>query len=433
MKKVGFITLGCKVNIYESNALKNELVNKGFIISDDLNDCDVYIINTCSVTNMADSKSRKMIHKCIKLNPTAVICVMGCYVQTNEEAKNIEGVDILVGNGNKKDVVDQIIKMLNADRKEKYVNILDILETHEYEPLDVTTYDHTRAFVKIEDGCENFCTYCIIPYARGPIRCKKSIDVIEEIKRVVNEGYKEVVLSGIHTGKYKDGDINLSKLVKKIITEVPDLKRLRLSSIEINEIDDEFIELMKNNDVLANHMHLPLQSGSDNVLSKMERRYDKSYFLDKINKIKKARPKISLTTDIIVGFPYETEEDFLETMEFAKLVGFSKLHVFPYSMRKGTKAALMPQIKDDVKKDRTKRLIELSNELEDEYYKKQLGKHFDVIVEQTLTNDLMIGHTSNFLQVHLPLDKSLIKKQVNVVITEYKDKKIYGEVENIIN
>lgn len=433
MKKVGFITLGCKVNIYESNALKNELVNKGFIISDDLNDCDVYIINTCSVTNMADSKSRKMIHKCIKLNPTAVICVMGCYVQTNEEAKNIEGVDILVGNGNKKDVVDQIIKMLNADRKEKYVNILDILETHEYEPLDVTTYDHTRAFVKIEDGCENFCTYCIIPYARGPIRCKKSIDVIEEIKRVVNEGYKEVVLSGIHTGKYKDGDINLSKLVKKIITEVPDLKRLRLSSIEINEIDDEFIELMKNNDVLANHMHLPLQSGSDNVLSKMERRYDKSYFLDKINKIKKARPEISLTTDIIVGFPYETEEDFLETMEFAKLVGFSKLHVFPYSMRKGTKAALMPQIKDDVKKDRTKRLIELSNELEDEYYKKQLGKHFDVIVEQTLTNDLMIGHTSNFLQVHLPLDKSLIKKQVNVVITEYKDKKIYGEVENIIN
>ena len=265
MINVGFITLGCKVNIYESNALKNELIAKGFNIKEADSLCDVFIINTCSVTNMADAKSRKMIHKCIKMNPEAIICVMGCYSQTNPEAKSIEGVDILVGNGNKKDVVSQIEKMLTEPKHEKYVNILDILETHEYEPLDVTTYDHTRAFVKIEDGCENYCTYCIIPFARGPIRCKKAENVIEELKRVTNEGYLEVVLSGIHTGKYKDGDINLSKLVKKILNDVPALRRLRLSSIEINEIDDEFIELMKENKVIANHLHLPLQAGSDKI------------------------------------------------------------------------------------------------------------------------------------------------------------------------
>lgn len=428
MINVGFITLGCKVNIYESNALKNELLAKGFTIKEADEDCDVYIINTCSVTNMADAKSRKMIHKCIKMNPEAIICVMGCYAQTNPEATSIEGVDILVGNGNKKDVVAQIEKMLNEPKHEKYVNILDILETHEYEPLDVTSYDHTRAFVKIEDGCENFCTYCIIPFARGPIRCKKADDVIEELRRVTGEGYLEVVLSGIHTGKYKDGDTNLSKLVKRILNEVPELKRLRLSSIEINEIDDDFIELMRENKVIANHLHLPLQAGSDKILAKMERRYDKAYFLDKVNKIKNARPDVSLTTDVIVGFPYEEEEDFRETMEFCKEIGFSKLHVFPYSMRRGTKASEMPQIRGDIKKDRAKRLIELSNTLEDNYYSTQINKNFDVIVEQRVTDLLMIGHTSNFLQVHLPLDESLIRKQVNITVTEYKNGKIYGKI-----
>ncbi len=428
MRQVGFITLGCKVNIYESNALKNELIERGFSITDANEKCDVYIINTCSVTNMADAKSRKMIHKCINMNPEAIICVMGCYSQTNPEAKTIEGVDILVGNGNKKDVVSQIEKMLDREVKEKYINILDILETHEYEKLEVTTYDHTRAFVKIEDGCENFCTYCIIPYARGPVRCKCADDVISELKRVTEMGYIEVVLSGIHTGRYMDNDTNLSKLVKRILEEVPLLKRLRLSSIEINEVDDDFIELMRNNKILANHLHLPLQSGSDKILSKMERRYDKAYFLNKVNKIKNARPDISLTTDVIVGFPYEEEEDFIETMEFCKEIGFTKLHVFPYSVRKGTKAALMPQVKDNIKKERTKRLIELSDSLEEKYYKSQIGKRLDVIIEQELKDNLMIGHTSNFLNVHLPLDKNLLRKQVNVEIVDLKNDKLFGKI-----
>lgn len=428
MKQVGFITLGCKVNIYESNALKNELIERGFTITEPNEKCDVYIINTCSVTNMADAKSRKMIHKCINMNPEAIICVMGCYSQTNPEAKTIEGVDILVGNGNKKDVVLQIEKMLESPIKEKYINILDILETHEYEKLEVTSYDHTRAFVKIEDGCENFCTYCIIPYARGPVRCKKADDVIAELKRVTEMGYIEVVLSGIHTGRYMDNNTNLSKLVKRILEEVPLLKRLRLSSIEINEVDDDFIELMRNNKILANHLHLPLQAGSDKVLEKMERRYDKAYFLDKVNKIKDARPDISLTTDVIVGFPYEEEEDFVETVEFCKEIGFTKLHVFPYSMRRGTKASLMPQIKDNIKKDRTKRLLELSDRLEEKYYESQIGKKLDVIVEQELKDDLMIGHTSNFLNVHLPLDKKLIRKQVDVEIVKFENGKLFGKI-----
>lgn len=429
MKRVGFITLGCKVNIYESNALKNELISKGFEITEANEDCDVYIINTCSVTNMADAKSRKMIRKAIKLNPNAVVCAMGCYVQTNEEAKNIEGVDILVGNGNKKEVVDQIINKLNEKKTPKYVNILDILNTHDYEPLDVTTYDHTRAFVKIEDGCENFCAYCIIPYARGPVRCKGADDVISEIKRITEMGYLEVVLAGIHTGRYKDNDINLSKLIKRILNDVPKLKRLRLSSIEINEVDDEFIELMKENDILANHLHLPLQAGSDLILSKMERKYDTSYFLERVNKIKSARPDISITTDVIVGFPYETDKEYKETKDFISKIGFSKLHVFPYSMRKGTKAVEMPQVHDATKKNRAADLIEYSKELEAKYAANFIGKKLEVIVEQALDNNTMVGHTSNFLQVIMDLDENLIGKNVLVEISEIQDLKVYGKIE----
>lgn len=428
--KCGFITLGCKVNIYESNALKEELEKRGFEVIEAEDDCDVYVINTCSVTNMADAKSRKMIRKCIKMNPSAVICAMGCYVQTNPEAKTIEGVDILIGNGNKKEVVDKIMEFVNGKRKEKYINILDILNTQEYERLGVTTYDHTRAFVKIEDGCENFCTYCIIPFARGPVRCKDSDSVIEELKNITKNGYKEVVLAGIHTGRYNDGKVNFSGLVRRILNEVTDLKRLRVSSIEINEIDDDFINMMKESDVLANHLHLPLQAGSDNVLKNMQRKYDINFFKEKVRKIKEARPDISITTDIIVGFPLETEEDFLESCNVAKELGMSKLHVFPYSKRAGTIAAKYLQVNDSIKKDRTSRLIKLSDELEMEYANKFVGKVLDLIVEQKTAENRMIGHTSNFLQVTLPLDESLIKKQVNVRILSVENGKILGIVES---
>jgi len=426
--KVGFITLGCKVNIYESNALKNELIDAGFIVGDADENCDCYIINTCSVTNTSDAKSRKMIHKCIKMNPNALCCVMGCYSQTNpEEASKIDGVDILIGNGNKHEAVMKIKELLNQKRKAKYVNILDILEEHEYENLSSHIFDHTRAFVKIEDGCENFCTYCIIPYARGPIRCKKADLVIEELQGICALGYKEVVLSGIHTGKYNDGEYNLSGLVRRILNEVKGLKRLRLSSIEINEIDDEFIQMMKENDVLANHLHLPLQAGSDKILKLMNRRYDKAFFKEKLDKIKAVRADISITTDVIVGFPYEEEADFMETYNFCIENGISKIHVFPYSVRRGTKAADMPQVKDNIKKDRAHRLIELSNKLEEEYYKKFIGCKMDVIFEQKY-NEYLIGHTSNFLQVIIPYDKKYLKENVEVELLKYVDGKLLGKI-----
>ena len=428
MKKVGFITLGCKVNIYESNALKNILTEKGFLVVEPSSDCDVFIINTCSVTNMADAKSRKMIHRCIKLNPEAIVCAMGCFIQTNDDAKEIDGIDILIGNGNKKDAVDLIIKKLNEGKKEKTIDILNILESNEYEPLGVTTYDHTRAFVKIEDGCENFCTYCIIPYARGPVRSKPKDEVIEELKRITNNGYKEVVLAGIHTGRYNDNGFKFSDLVELILKEVPLLERLRISSIEMNEVDDKFIELMKNNKVLANHLHLPLQAGSDLILEKMERKYRVKDYIQKVLDIRKARPDISITTDVIVGFPYETEKEFMETYNLCNELKLTKLHVFPYSMRKGTKACLMPQVKDIDKKDRAKRLIELSSKLELEYASKYVGKVLDCIPEQKTSNGNMIGHSSNFLQIILPYDKSLISKPINVRIKEIVDGKIYGEI-----
>ena len=428
MKKVGFITLGCKVNIYESNALKCELTDRGYIVGEADSDCDCFIINTCSVTNTADSKSRKMIHKCIKMNPSAILCVMGCYAQTNDEVKEIDGIDILIGNGNKKSVVDTIDSMISGKRKEKRIDILNILETTEYEKLGVTSYDHTRAFVKIEDGCENYCTYCIIPFARGRVRCKPIDEVIEELKRITNEGYLEVVLSGIHTGRYKDHDVNFSGLVKRILDEVPKLKRLRVSSIEMNEVDDEFIALMKDHKVIANHLHLPLQSGSDVILSKMERKYDVRAYIDKVKALRSARPDISITTDVIVGFPYEGEAEFMETYNLCKDLGLSKLHVFPYSMRKGTKASLMPQIKDSEKKDRAKRLIELSNYLEEEYAKKFIGSILDIIPEQETLGGMMMGHTSNFLQVFMPKDLDKIGKLYNVKITKIENGKIYGEI-----
>lgn len=429
MSKVGFITLGCKVNIYESNALKNLLMENGLEVKEPDEDCDVFIINTCSVTNMADAKSRKMIHKCIKLNPSAIICAMGCFIQTSQDAKDMDGIDIVIGNGNKKDAVNLILKMLKEGKKDKVIDVLNILETSEFEPLGVTTYDHTRAFVKIEDGCENFCTYCIIPYARGPVRSKPKGEVIEELKRIASNGYKEVVLAGIHTGRYQDGDTKFSDLVETILKEVKEIKRVRVSSIEMNEVDDKFIHLMKENKVLANHLHLPLQAGSDLVLSKMERKYDVAGYIEKVKAIRAARPDISITTDVIVGFPYETEKEFMETYNLCKELRLSKLHVFPYSVRRGTKAALFPQVKDDEKKDRAKRLIELSQKLEEEYANQFVGQILDCIPEQATKDGFMIGHTSNFLQVILPYNPELIGKVIDVKISNVKDGKIYGEIQ----
>ena len=429
MSKIGFITLGCKVNIYESNALKDKFIELGHEVSDAKSDCDAFIINTCSVTNMADSKSRQMIHKCIKLNPNAIICAMGCYIQSNEEAKDIPGVDILLGNSNKGEAVTKIIEMLEKKKRERYVNIKDILKNKEYEPLTATMFDHTRAFVKIEDGCQNFCSYCVIPFARGPVRSKPLMLALREFKDIANLGYKEIVLSGIDIGKYydKETNTNFSGLVKLMLENIPDIKRIRVSSIEITQIDDEFLELLKNNQVITSHIHLPLQSGSDIVLKDMRRKYDTNKFLEIVNKIKDSRPDIAITTDVIVGFPTETEEEFNNSVEFIKKIGFAKLHVFPYSVRKNTKAAEMKQLQDSIKKDRAQRLIKISDELEKNYYLKFIGDTQDVLFEQS-NKEYTIGHTSNYLEVRIPKDDSLIGNIVNVSLLRYENGYIIGKI-----
>lgn len=404
MYKVGFITLGCKVNIYESNALEELLVNNGYSIIEPSSACDIFIINTCSVTNTADQKSRQMLSKCRKMNSNAIIVMMGCYIQTS---KNIDlDADIILGNGNKEELIPLLNEVL--EKRSKKVNIIDIMQKKDYDNLLVSTYDHARAFVKIEDGCNQFCAYCIIPYARGPIRSKKADTVIKEINDIVDNGFNEVVLSGIHTGKYNDNGIKLSDLIERILNETK-LKRLRLSSIEINEIDDKLLDLMAKSNVLANHLHLPLQSGSDTILKLMNRPYDTKYFIDKVNKIRSIRPNIALTTDVIVGFPYETEELFLETKKFVKDVGFAYLHVFPYSKRNGTKAASMPQINGLIKKIRSADLNTVSKLLQLNYYDSNINNVEEVLFEQR-DGDYLIGHTSNFIKVRVKTNLDYIKE-----------------------
>ena len=429
MSKIGFITLGCKVNIYESNAIKDKLIEMGHEIVKASSECDAFVINTCSVTNMADAKSRQMIHRCQYLNPNAIICAMGCYVQSNDEARRIYGIDILLGNTNKGEAAEKLDYMLKSGKKERYVNIKDILHTKEYEPLTATMFDHTRAFVKIEDGCQNFCSYCIIPFARGPVRSKPLLLTLREIKDICDSGYKEVVLSGIDIGKYydKETNTNFSKLVKTLLETIPSLERIRISSIEITQIDDEFLDLLKNNPRITSHIHLPLQSGSDIVLKDMNRKYDTNKFLEIVNKLREARPDISLTTDVIVGFPTETDEEYIKSVEFIKKIEFSKIHVFPFSARKNTKAAQMKEVKDNIKKERTSNLINVSKELEETYYKKFIGNSLDVLFEKS-NDEYTMGHTSNYLEVRVLKDDSLIGNIYNTSLDTYENGYIIGKI-----
>ena len=395
--KVGFCSLGCKVNLYESEYMMSLFKERGYTIGDFDEDCDIYVINTCTVTNNADSKSRKMINHIKNNHPNSIIVVCGCFVESNKFS-DTESIDIVIGNYNKSKVVDLVSSYIKE--KKQLIEQYDMKKVP-FEDMMINHFeDKTRAFVKIQDGCCNFCSYCIIPYVRGPIRSKKFNKVLEEVKSLVSNDYKEIVLTGIHTGSYgKDLGTNFSTLLEELL-KIENLKRLRISSIEITELDDKFLELLKN-DKLCNHLHIPLQSGSDKILKLMNRKYDKKQFLEMINKIRSIRPSISITTDAIVGFPQETEEDFEEYIDFVKQVKFSKLHVFPYSKRNGTKAAEMDgQIDPKVKKERAKKLIELSKKLEKEYAYKFIGEELDVLVENH-DSSYAYGHTSNYLKIRL--------------------------------
>jgi len=388
-------TLGCKVNTYESNVMRDKLLNSGYIEGNEDNS-DIYIINTCTVTNTSDNKSLKTIRQVIRKNSDAIIVVVGCMTQVNSKILDDLNVSIILGNSGKSDIVKYIEEYKKTGIK---IKVIDNIMQKDFEDMCLNNFNKTRAFVKIEDGCENFCSYCIIPYARGKVRSKKPEVVINEIKKLVNDGHKEIVLTGIHTGHYgSDINYNFSKLLTDI-EKIEGLSRLRISSIEITELDDEFLEVLKNSKILVDHMHIPLQSGSNDILNLMNRKYDKAYFIDKINKIRSIRPDISITTDIIVGFPGETDELFKETIDTVNKIRFSKIHVFPFSLRKGTKAEQLPNhIDDKLKKNRVKELIMLSKELEIEYSNKFVGKKIEYLPE-IYKEGYVMGHTGNYLSV----------------------------------
>ena len=421
--KVGIYSLGCKVNIYESEYVTNLLKENDYEIVPFDSKADIYIINTCSVTNESDKKSRKIINRARKNNQDACIIVMGCYSQVSSDEI---AADIILGNKDKSKIIELINDYFKSKEKKK---LIYDLTNAEFEDMEIKSFEnHTRAFVKVQDGCNAFCSYCIIPYTRGRVRSKKVESVINEVTNLVNNGYKEIVLTGSHTGRYGiDINSSLEELLLKLV-QIPGIFRIRLSSIEINEITPNIIKLLKENNIMAKHLHVPIQSGSNKILKLMNRRYNKEEFLDMINKLKEI-PEISLTTDLIVGFPHETDEDFNETIDTLKKIGFTKIHTFPYSRRKGTPADRMDeQVPSEIKKERVHEILELSNEYEGIYYKNKIGKVYDGVVEHH-NNGETIVHTSNFIPVIVDNTNLNNNDIVKVKIEKVDNLKVYGSIE----
>lgn len=389
-------TLGCKVNTYESELIHNLFIRKGYVYSKD--NADVYVINTCTVTNMSDRKSRQIINATRRDNKNAIIVVCGCFSQNAFNSGRLDEIDadIIIGNKDKSKIVEYVEDYIKNKRKTtKFYNMDEV----EFENMELDSMEgRTRAFVKIEDGCENFCTYCIIPYVRGKVRSKSHEMVIEEVTNLVNKGYKEVVLTGIHTGHYVDKDYNFEHLLRDLVT-ISGLLRLRISSIEINELTDGVLDIFSKSDVLVPHLHIPLQSGSDHILKEMNRKYDKEYFINRIEYIKSIKKDVSITTDVITGFPGETDMEHLESMETIKKIGFTKVHVFPYSDRYNTVASKMSnKVDGNVKKERVKDLLMLSDELENSFNSKFYGRVLPVLIEEE-KDSYFYGHTANFIRV----------------------------------
>ena len=405
-----FISLGCKVNSYESNALKELFLLNGF---EENGKYDIVVINTCSVTAVADQKSRQIIRRERRNNPNAILCVMGCYSQKNAEyVKNECGADIIVGTSNRDKIVE-FVKQFIKDKKQ-IIAIDGDTRQFKYESFGtVAIPKSTRAYVKIEDGCNNFCSYCTIPYTRGIARSRDKDEIINEISTLVEHGFKEIVLTGIHTAHYglDNKACSFSDLVEEICN-IPGLYRLRISSIEESEIDDKFLELLSKYPCIAQHLHMPLQSGSKTVLKRMCRKYNVENYINKVNKITKILPNIAITTDVIVGFPGETDEEFEETVDFIKKVNFSELHVFPFSAREGTKAYDMPnQVKSEVKAKRVETLLKLSENLHKRYIDKFKNQELEVILEErNKTTGLLSGFTSNYIKLEADLPDEYIGK-----------------------
>lgn len=430
MKTVAFHTLGCKVNTYESEAMLKLFANDGYKEVEFKEQADVYVINTCTVTNTGDSKSRQMIRKAYRNNPQAVICVVGCYSQVaSDEIASIEGVSVVLGTQFRSEIVE-LVKQYQSSQKQ-IIKIADVMRSPRFEDLDIDEFTkNTRAFLKIQDGCNNFCTYCIIPYARGKMRSRDKESVLSQAQSLVNHGFSEIVLTGIHTAGYGQDfeDYSFYDLLVDLTTKVKGLKRLRISSIEMSQVSEEIINLIADSKIIVDHLHIPIQSGNDNTLKRMNRHYTTKQFEDKYFELKKKLPSLSVTTDVIVGFPGESDEDFESTYNWIKKLHFNQLHVFPYSKRKGTPAARMKdQVDEKIKKQRVKSLLDLSHELMKDYALQQFNQVLEVLIEEQ-EGDYMIGHASNYLKVKVKLPLSSVGHIYKVLIKDIDDVILIGEM-----
>jgi len=430
MKKVAFCTLGCKVNQYETNAMEEKFIKSGYEIVNFEQEADIYVINTCTVTNMSDKKSRQMIRKAKQLNLNSIVVAVGCYAQVSKEKlEEIEEVDLILGNNEKK----EILKYIEEFEKEKIVHLEDVMYQKEFVDFGTTTHmEKTRAVIKVQDGCDRFCSYCIIPYARGRVRSRKLESVIEEIDSLAQNGVKEVVITGIHIASYgKDFKENIGLIeLLEAINKIEGIQRIRLGSLEPTIIDETFLNRLSKLDKICHHFHLSLQSGCDETLKRMNRKYTTIEFEKVINLLRDTYDDVILTTDIIVGFPGETEEEFNNTYNFLKKIAFYKMHVFKYSRRKGTKADLMEnQIQSNVQDERSKKLLELSEKHQEEYNSKYIGQTVEVLFEEK-QGEYIKGHTGNYLIVKVKSEniEKYHNKLKKVKIFECINEELIGSV-----
>ncbi|MDI3257333.1 MAG: tRNA (N(6)-L-threonylcarbamoyladenosine(37)-C(2))-methylthiotransferase MtaB [Kyrpidia sp.] len=438
MNRVAFHTLGCKVNAYDTEAIWHLFQKAGYVQVPFDEEADVYVINTCSVTNVGDRKSRQVIRRAIRRNPEAAIVVTGCYAQVAPgEVAAIPGVDLVMGNDGRGRIVEWVEKV-REERRPFHV-VPDLRRVREFEELDVPAFtDRARANLKIQDGCNNFCSFCIIPFSRGFIRSRKPENVIRQARRLVEAGYREIVLTGIHTGGYGtdlDG-YSLADLLVDLQTQVEGLGRIRISSIEASQIDERMLEVLHRSGKVCRHLHIPLQSGHDEVLRRMRRRYTVAEYAETVRRIREVLPEVSLTTDVIVGFPGETEQQFEATRRLIEELRFSQLHIFPYSPRRGTAAARYPdQVPAEVKERRVRQLVRLSKDLTRAYASRFVGKTLAVVVESAFDGrtaeegaPLFVGHADNYLEVVFPGDPSMIGQLVEVRLEDPGAERSYGSL-----
>ena len=431
MKKAASFALGCKVNQYESEAIAELFAEKGYEIVGIDEEADVYVINTCTVTNFGDKKSRQLIRKVKRQNENAIVAVVGCYAQTApKELMEIAGVNLVIGTKDRAQIVEMVEQYDRANGVENHVS--DIMKERVFEPLSIQKLaNRTRAYLKIQDGCSQYCSYCIIPYARGPIRSREPQEVVAEVKRLAENGFKEVVLTGIHVASYgKDRrDTSLLDILKQV-HEVEGIERIRFSSIEPNVVTEEFAQTMAALPKVCDHFHLSLQSGCDKTLKEMNRKYDTEKYRQAAATLRKYLPKVALTTDIIVGFPGETEEDFRESYAFAEEIGFAKIHVFPYSPKRGTPAAARKdQLLNAVKAERSHTLIKLSDKMAADFLADAVGTDAEVLYERAVGEGIYEGHTTNYMKVHGRSEVDLTNRICKTHITRAEGEMLFGDAE----